>query len=181
MFCTNCGKELPEGSNFCTNCGTAAETENTAQYSEPQFYETDVIDDDVKRLVGTKQEFYIPKFSAMKQLNKKATWNWCAFLLSPAWFFYRKMYVYGLIHMVFNLLIGNFLNLVLSIAVSAVIGVFANYIYMDYLEKLSLQMKSMPGTAKDAFIAEKGGTSVVAVLISFVISLALSTVFNMVF
>ncbi len=25
MFCTNCGKEIPEGSLFCTNCGTKIE------------------------------------------------------------------------------------------------------------------------------------------------------------
>ena len=22
MFCTNCGKQVPDGAAFCTNCGT---------------------------------------------------------------------------------------------------------------------------------------------------------------
>ena len=28
MFCTNCGKELAEGTKFCTNCGNALSGEN---------------------------------------------------------------------------------------------------------------------------------------------------------
>ena len=181
MFCTNCGKELPEGSKFCTNCGTMAENVNTEAKTEPQFYQSDVIDEDVKSLIGEKQEYYVPKFSMLKQLGKKASWNWCAFLLTPAWFFYRKMYVYGLVMILFNITVGNLLNGVVTIAVSAVLGVFGNYIYMDYLEKQSLQMKSMPDTVKETFIREKGGTSWPAVFVSFLISFAVSAVFNLIF
>lgn len=72
MFCTNCGKELPEGSKFCTNCGTMAENANTEAKTEPQFYQSDVIDEDVKSLIGEKQEYYVPKFSMLKQLGKKS-------------------------------------------------------------------------------------------------------------
>lgn len=180
MFCTKCGFNLPEDVKFCPNCGTTVEAPQ-AENQNTQFYQTDVIDEDVKRLIGENQEFYVPKFSQMKQLNKKATWNWPAFLVAPAWLFYRKMYVYGLILTVFNLTVGAMLNLALSIAVGAVVAVFANYIYMDWLEKLSLQMKSMPETVKDAFVKEKGGTSWAAVFVSFLISFALSAVLNIIF
>lgn len=42
MFCTNCGKELPDGSAFCTNCGMkisskpAKEQEHTAEASQQE-------------------------------------------------------------------------------------------------------------------------------------------------
>ncbi|MBQ8731358.1 MAG: zinc ribbon domain-containing protein [Oscillospiraceae bacterium] len=36
-FCTNCGKELPEGAAFCTNCGSATAAQPAApQVEEPQ-------------------------------------------------------------------------------------------------------------------------------------------------
>lgn len=181
MFCTNCGKELTEGSKFCTNCGTMAENATAEPKAEPQFYQSDVIDEDVKMLIGKNQEFYVPKFSMLKQLGKKTSWNWCAFLLSPSWFFYRKMYVYGIAQMAFNGIMGSLLGSVVTLAVSVLLGVFGNYIYMDYLEKQSLNMKSMPDTVKENFVKEKGGTSWVAVLVGFVISAAISAVVNIVF
>ena len=42
MFCTNCGKELPDGSAFCTNCGMkissdpAKGQDYTAQAPQPE-------------------------------------------------------------------------------------------------------------------------------------------------
>ena len=34
MFCTNCGKELANGSNFCPECGTAV-VRDTYEHAEP--------------------------------------------------------------------------------------------------------------------------------------------------
>ena len=188
MFCTKCGFNLPENVKFCPNCGTTVETaqaaeqtSNTNTAQEPQFYEADVIDEDIKRLIGKKQEFYVPKFSQMKQLNKKMTWNWPAFFIGPVWFFYRKMYNYGIALMLLNMVVDGIMPDVITIAVAAVVGAFANYIYMDYLEKQSLQMKSMPETTKETFIKEKGGTSGVAILVCFVISAVLSALVNLIF
>ena len=188
MFCTKCGFNLPENVKFCPNCGTTVEAPQAAEQAadtetsqNTQFYEADVIDEDVKNLIGTKQEFYVPKFSQMKQLNKKMTWNWPAFFIGPVWLFYRKMYNYGLALMLLNIVVDSIMPAAISIAVAAVVGAFANYIYMDYLEKQSLQMKSMTETTKEAFIKEKGGTSGIAILVCFVISALLSSVVNLIF
>ena len=188
MFCTKCGFNLPDDVKFCPNCGTTVENTQSEQQTaqtdaaqNTQFYQSDVIDEDVKSLIGTKQEYYVPKFSQMKQLNKKMTWNWPAFLVAPAWFFYRKMYVYGIGMLILNIIMGELVDSVLSIAISAVVAVFANYIYMDWLEKLSLQMKSMTPTVKEAFIKEKGGTSGMAILVCVVINLLITTVLGLIF
>ncbi len=180
MFCSKCGTQLPEDVKFCPNCGTSAVKEETAAKENVTY--GDVIDDDVIGLVGEKNtQYYVKNFNDMKQLNKKTSWNWPAFLVAPAWLFYRKMYIYGIALMVFNTIIGNALSLVLSLAVGAVIGVFANYAYMNHLEALALEAKKLTGETKDAFIREKGGTSTVAVLVSFAISMAISMVTNFIF
>lgn len=51
---------------------------------------------------------YIRKF--MRKKDKKITWNWAAFVFSPFWFFYRKLYKVGLILLC--------LSIALSIAVN---------------------------------------------------------------
>lgn len=44
MFCTNCGKELPDGSTFCTNCGMKVSSESpkgqdcTAEAPQPEAF-----------------------------------------------------------------------------------------------------------------------------------------------
>ena len=179
MFCTKCSTQLPDDVKFCPNCGVSVKEETAAK--QDVVY-GDVIDEDVIKLVGENNtDFYVKNFNQFKQLNKETSWNWPAFLVAPAWFFYRKMYLYGVVLMAFNVTIGSVLNLVLSLAVGAVIAVFANYIYMDYLEKLSLQMKSMPETVKETFIKEKGGTSGTAVLVSLFIGTAISAIINLIF
>ena len=35
MFCTNCGKQLPDSAKFCTNCGTRMETAEPVNYFKP--------------------------------------------------------------------------------------------------------------------------------------------------
>lgn len=50
---------------------------------------------DAARFVLTNTHRYIPKFAAAKY-GKKASFNWLAFLLPPAWFLSRKMYKIGI-------------------------------------------------------------------------------------
>lgn len=38
---------------------------------------------------------YISKLMKMKKKNRKLSWNWAAFIFSPFWFFYRKLYKAG--------------------------------------------------------------------------------------
>lgn len=36
MFCSNCGKQIPDNSAFCPNCGTAFSQPQQPQYNQPQ-------------------------------------------------------------------------------------------------------------------------------------------------
>ena len=180
MFCTKCGFNLSGDVKFCPNCGTEVENNNAAQQNQ-EFYQKDIIDEDVKLLIGKNQEYYVPKFSKMKQLNKKMTWNWPAFLVGPMWFMYRKMYHYGLGLLLFNIVFEEIMPLGISLAISAVIAAFANYLYMQQLEGHALYMKSAADTARWNIAEEKGGTSAKAVWLIIGVSFVISLIKNMIF
>ncbi|MBQ5782488.1 MAG: DUF2628 domain-containing protein [Oscillospiraceae bacterium] len=188
MFCTKCGFQLEENAKFCPNCGTTVQQEQNTTTAEPVFTaESDggyggFIDSDIMELVGPNNaEFYNMRFNEIKRLNKKATWNWPAFLLGSAWLFYRKMYLYGLIYIAVNALIGSLVPPLIGFAISAAFAVFANWLYLDYLEGLSLEAKQYIGTAKETFIKTKGGTSWVAVLVGCAFSFAINFIAGLVF
>ena len=179
MFCTKCGFNMTDDTKFCPNCGTAVE--ETEKQQQEDFYQKDIVDEDVKLLIGKNQEYYVPKFSMMKQLNKKMTWNWPAFLIGPVWFMYRKMYHYGLALMAFSFVFDSILPDVVEIAISVAIGIFANYIYMRHLENQALYMKSAADTARYRIAEEKGGTSGKAIGVYFAISVVLSLIKDLIF
>ena len=187
MFCTKCGTQLENDVAFCHNCGnpvakgnaqanSGAHAEFTGSADPQQF-----VDDDVCALIGEENKsYYIAKFADMKQKNKKATWNWPAFLVTPAWLVYRKMYAYGAIVWAVNMLleeIWSFGGFVLSI----LFGVFANYIYMTHLEKLALQAKSLQEPEKSQFIEKNKGMSWPAVGFGVLAVFVITLVFGLIF
>ena len=194
MFCTKCGSKLDDGASFCYNCGVSVvkntytstdEEKYTNDTAEAEFVGTeasgDFIDDDVEALIGVeKRIFYINRFAEMKQKNKKATWNWCAFLFGPAWMIYRKMYVYGAALWLLEIVLGE-LPAVLDLTLSVLLGVFGNYIYMMYLEKLSAEAKALQEPNKSEFIKKNGGTSATAVFVGMGVLMTLSFVGSLVF
>ena len=59
-----------------------------------------------------------------------------------------------------------------------VLGIFGNYIYMNFLEKKAAQMKAMNEPYKTQFAAKNGGVNTTAVILSAVgYSLLLTIIF----
>lgn len=141
-------------------------------------YQAAGMDPDVVALIGTKQEYYIPKFQEMKTQNKRNTWNWPAFLVTPYWLIYRKMYLYGIIALAVNFvisLLGVPLLSVLLFAGYIAAGVLGNGIYMNYLEGKAGEMKGMPEPQRSQFLASNSGVNsgatVIAIVVYFVVNL----------
>jgi hypothetical protein len=60
------------------------------------------IREDLKNYFGPRAETYLATYEKMRAGSggrriAPMTWSWPGFLLSYAWFFYRKMYIYGAI------------------------------------------------------------------------------------
>lgn len=158
LFCTRCEYENASNSAFCASCG------NKLTASQSDFTPAPAtVDPDVAMLIGRKDDYYITKFLKLKSTDQKITWNWPAFLITPYWFFYRKMYAYGgaTLGIVFllTLILGTGANIVTLLGYIAV-GLLGNYIYMLHLEKLSGQMKTMDQFAKQQFAEKKGGVNI---------------------
>ena len=142
-------------------------------YGQQNYYSQSngAIDADVVAMVGTKQEYYIPKFQQMKSQNKKTSWNWVAFFFTPYWFMYRKMYGYGFATLgvaflitLINAPIFSFLSLGGYITM----GIFANYIYMQWLEKHANQVKTMNEPFRTQFIQKNGGVNSMALTLTII-------------
>ncbi|MBR4882420.1 MAG: DUF2628 domain-containing protein [Bacteroidales bacterium] len=133
-----------------------------------QFNGGNRVDPVVFELIGTKREYYVPKFQKIKMTNQNAGWNWAAFLVTPFWLIYRKMYAYGAAALGAGLLCVMtglpLLYLVLYGGYIA-IGIFGNSIYLNFLEKLAQQVKTTPEPYRTQLVAKNAGTSGGAVAI----------------
>ena len=170
MYCRYCGTDIGDKDAFCVNCGksTGVEEEKASKVRTDNS-----VDPVEEALVGTKQEYYIPRFLNFKYNGKKVSWNWCAFLFPVNWMIYRKMYgiAAGWWAAVF------FLNVVsefsLGMLSGIVSGLMGNYIYMMHIQKLTQQANTMDETSKQNFIQRKGGTNRTAVILLILLQIIL--------
>ncbi len=107
--CPGCGAEISPNALICTECGMrlgAGANSRVFSYNT-DFFLKDVTADPNEDLGGftvkeaamftqTKASDYIRKFLKQKKSGKNVGWNWAAFLFSPLWFFYRKLYKAGI-------------------------------------------------------------------------------------
>lgn len=109
-------------------------------------------EDTMRLFIGNNADYYLKYYKKLKETSKKISWNWSASLLSPYWFFARKMYLLGsivtFIIVMFSqgaAMLVNYidnpkiyaLSMPWSIACIAFwifIGAFANYFYISHME-----------------------------------------------
>ena len=127
--------------------------------------------------VQTKLDYYIPKFVEFRTLDKKASWNWPAFLFTPLWFAYRKMLGYGVLVMILSII--PLVGLIISILA----GIYGNYIYYkktnEEVQKAIVQSKYL-NTDPRIILAGKGGTSVANLFILFGIAILISIIYTLI-
>jgi hypothetical protein len=193
-FCSHCGNRLtavpertpqppvytqanPNNSNpysYVNQQSNPYQTPNQYQnsgYNAYQSYQTAGVDADVQQLVGTKTEYYIPKFQMMKSQGKSSSWNWAAFWVTPYWMMYRKMYGYAAAVLAADIIISligsTFLSL-LAFGGYITFGILGNSIYMKYLEGKANQAKAMNEPYKSQFIASNGGVNTTATVLAII-------------
>ena len=113
-YCPNCGKEM--SGEFCSNCGY------------PKSNNTTINRDELLNAYASK--------NANKVYNR--SWNWSAFLFAPVYYLYRKMWIEGLILLILNYIVNNFIsNGIVSFILVIVIGVVASLLLIILVFKLN--------------------------------------------
>lgn len=189
-FCSECGNRLttfaptaqalvytqsnPMNSNqydYVNQQNTAYQQQSSYSYAGYSTYQGANVDTVIQQLVGTKTEYYIPKFQELKAKNTQTSWNWPAFLVTPYWMIYRKMYGYGAgviaISFVLSLTGSGFLFLLL-LGGYITLGIFANNIYMKFLEGKAAQAKSIREPFRTQFIVRNSGVNTTATVLMIV-------------
>lgn len=146
--------------------------QNSNYSQQNHYYPNNIaIDNDVVTMIGPKQEYYIPKFQQMKSQNGKTSWNWAAFFFAPYWFMYRKMYGYGFAALGVTLLV-NLINMpiiaLLSLGGYITVGLFADHIYMQWIEKKTNELKTMNEPFRTQFIQKNSGVNSAALVLTIV-------------
>ena len=122
IVCPRCGQKNGAQSLFCSRCGAPVSQgfANGGAEQQPRFHAMPfgpfVIPQDpneeidgiaawkLSSVVRENQGRFIPQFKAFFKTGRKTSFNACAFLFSPFYFFYRKMYGIGAITLVLTIL-----------------------------------------------------------------------------
>lgn len=132
--------------------------------AQPQFNVT--FEPELVQMIGENSQYYLNQFSKIKMANRKETWNWAAFFLAPYWMIYRKMYSYGIACMVISYvlnLLGPYGRMA-QIGLWVCAGIYANFVYLLYLETKVNESRSMIEPMKSQFLANEGNTNVGAAI-----------------
>ena len=116
--------------------------------------------------IGNKADVYIGKFRKYRKTNGigyALTWHWPAFFFTYYWFFYRRLYVAGVLFML--LIMTPIVNVLTAVAA----GFSANYLYFRHIKSRVDRFKRNYPDLRDRELhkglAEIGGTSRRAVCI----------------
>ena len=156
------------------------------------------------KYVGMKYFYYIPKFLKFAKQGSKVSFNIPALFFPHIWFFYRKMPLHGAIVLCLsmvtsiptlvrymlgdtamilqnrNFMLFSLLCSILSWVVTIFCAVFGNYLYY---KKAKSDIDRIKATNVDPVklnyaLEVRGGTSVLYVVISFIVVFAFSTIFT---
>lgn len=137
--CSRCGAKLIDNCNYCLYCGqekgkpviigTGRKKNNYGKDPLGGISPEETVDgfsvSEMAEVVRNKSDKFIPRFAELSKRKNKLSWNWCAFLFGYFYFFYRKMYKWGVLTIVATLLVFNVSDILFG---SPVAG-FENLVY----------------------------------------------------
>lgn len=190
-LCKSCGAWPDDNDKFCQHCGADLREDDVFSVVtvEPEIVDAEIIQSPGRydspaadarevreRLIGTKTEYYLPRFEKLQNLNSFTDWNWAAFLAGSCWMMYRRMYVYGAILFVVSNVVSMLGSFLLNLLLIVGSGVLGNYLYMKDIDNRTEKAMNMQPEEREIFIQKNSGTSWVPVIILFAVSAVISSV-----
>lgn len=185
MECNQCGTENPDDASVCSNCGysfvsTAPNSKvgDIAQgTAEAAYYDA---------AIGPKNtEYYRSRFVKFDDDSSRVSWNWPAFFITFYWLLYRKMWAWAALYFFLPIvvsLVGAFvfgmsetldalINVVYLLFSLTIVPMYANALYHRHLRNKISEADSggLGEPEKREWLAKKGGTSNVALIIFLVV------------
>ena len=176
MLCSKCGTQNEQNSKFCVGCGNIIETTNlfdnqelnnninnqqTNNYNISQEYEKDIDEELIQAYIGKNE----------KKIRRKGG-TILPILVGPAYYFYRKLYIEGVIWIGIIIIVELFLeNYALSIySFSAIIaGFIFRILYLNKVNKdiSKIKKENLHKSIDDLknICSKKGGTNELVVFI----------------
>jgi hypothetical protein len=162
IYCSQCGKEIPEGGTYCPYCGQKAHYGSFR--ASTRISEEDFID-----YVGPRAEHYLVKFKKFQTTAADGfalTWHWPAFIFGFWWLLYRKLYVWALVAL------GLWLIPHLALPAWFVWGAVANYLYFRQAKREIGEYRSRLNAALPAgTLSEIGGVNRWVWVLGLIVSL----------
>ncbi len=139
------------------------------------------------KLIAKNVEFYGARFAKLDKDDKKTSWNWFAFVIPFCWLAYRKMYLEcvayyvittGLHTSINEMLasVGHFVDVgwTIDIVFMFACGLYGNWLYKNKIDKNVAKCITLPEEKREKFIRRRGGTSVLAIIIAFCITIGIA-------
>jgi len=154
---------------------SAAPTAATPELQKLADYET---------AIGRNVEYYLPKFESYDAGGSTASWHWPAFFVTSGWYIYRKIWLWGILHLFFPLIaaivvgivagilkmpstVTGFLMIGVLLVEWIVLTVFANAIYWrrvnSIIDRVPRSIADKPDK-RARRIQRDGGTSIGAMI-----------------
>lgn len=174
-YCHICGNLRNADDSFCPYCGHCFATNNQGEKASnggngitppktPPVSNNETDTSDERQYISQNGEYYCARFNEMRTGNKKTSWNWAAFILTPYWCIYRKLHGLGAAWIAAGFVL-SFLGVfggILLIAGKIVFAIFANYLYMQRINRLDASGIDMPEHDRHQHIQIYGGTNAFA-------------------
>ena len=191
-LCKNCGAWVEDDDRFCEHCGNnlSSVDDPVVIDVEPEVVEAEIVMPPKRydspaadarevreRLIGSKTEYYLPRFEKMETLNSITDWNWAAFFFGFWWMLYRKMYVFGAVALVVTELLSMLTIPGLGLLVSLAVGVVGNFLYMKDINNRTDKAMDMQPEERELYIQKNSGTGWTGVVVAFVVFLVLGMIF----
>lgn len=179
--CEYCGNDCKVNDTFCAKCGERLDFKPSLIYED---YRRDLKksneDEEFRRFIGANYDFYLKKFKIQDVSESNLTWNWPAFLVPLYWLSYRKLYVHAAtmvaITFVLNFL-GGFGTLI-GLGLSIYVGLNGNAFYRNYAQRHIDEVKGHSDEDRQKHYDVNGGTSTIAVIITFTITFFITLLKN---
>lgn len=198
ISCPVCGANNPEMSLFCSSCGASLTAKNQNQ-SVPPYNQAgapfggmpfggmpfpgmgspycgvapdekidDIPAEEYAAAIGRNTQYFLPRFKAISA-SKAKTINWSAFFFQGFYYLYRKMYLWGILLIIANLIlnaptmymmyltvsgvsvsasaaaqslsIASDIFWFVSLGLNIVVALFTNTLYKSHLKKLIAETK----------------------------------------